>query len=330
MARPNLYSCGLLVMSIFTLLGGSVYSQDDLNQSKLTGKIEALKTLSRDNDNLVFVDEKSYKLFISQQPKNYTSVVVFTALEAYHKCQPCSYLHDQLLLVSRAHKDTKGLYFFVVDFERASSIFKKLKLNSAPLVKIIKADSGTSGAVDFDINRYGLEAESLVSFLQSDFKFPSVTIERPANYSGVISMIILVSLLGFLFYKMSSTMLSLLCSPVMWASLCLFLTFIFLSGHMWNHIRGAPFYQVDSRGNPILIYPSNGQQIGKESMLISFLYGGICAFFVLLVKHPQSIDSPSRKRVMGYVYGGALFTFLSFLFACFRIKNQGYPFRLLF
>eukprot|EP01135_Chromosphaera_perkinsii_P007058 Nk52_evm1s683 gene=Nk52_evmTU1s683 len=274
----------LLVVCVTLWLSNTAVSAED----KMEAKFKALRELADANpDNLVYVDEKSYRLFVSQQPKNYTSFVVFSALESYHKCEPCQYLHSQYQLVAKQYRDVENVFFFVADFDRAKELFQKLKIQSAPVFKAVGPKATTAKAVDYHVNMHGLEAEAVVEFVTQNVPgLKPRQIERPASYSGLILGLFTLVAFGALCYKASNTVIAMLTTPFFWGSMSLFLTFVFLSGQMWNHIRNAPFMQVDQRGNSVLIVPNSGSQVGKESMVISFVYAMITSFFILLFTLP--------------------------------------------
>ena len=254
---------------------------------------------------------------------------MFTALESYHKCEPCQYLHSQFKLVAKTYSDMDNMFFFVADFDKAKELFQKLKLQSAPVMKAIGPKANTAKAIDFQINQHGLEAEAVVEFVLQHAKADRRSIERPTSYSGLILFLIMMLSLSLLGWKMQGALINVLTMPLFWGGISLFLTFTFLSGQMWNHIRGAPFMQVDQKGNSVLIVPNSGQQLGKESLVISFVYGMISFFFVMLVKQVPAMESMSSKRTFSFVYGAAFMFSVSLLFLCFRTKVGEYPFRFL-
>jgi oligosaccharyltransferase complex subunit gamma len=114
----------------------------------------------------------------------------------------------------------------------------------------------------------------------------------------------------------------------LWAAISLMVILLFISGHMFNHIRKVPYVTGDGRGGINYIVPGFQQQLGLETQIVAALYG-VLSFCVitLAIKVPRIADAKTQQvAVIGF--GGLLFLVYSFLLSVFRVKNGGYPFSL--
>jgi oligosaccharyltransferase complex subunit gamma len=122
-------------------------------------------------------------------------------------------------------------------------------------------------------------------------------------------------------------------SPVLqsrnlWAAISLMVILLFISGHMFNHIRKVPYVTGDGRGGINYIVPGFQQQLGLETQIVAALYGTLSfCVITLAIKVPRIADAKAQQ-VAVIAFGGILFLVYSFLLSVFRVKNGGYPFSL--
>ncbi|EXX66548.1 Ost3p [Rhizophagus irregularis DAOM 197198w] len=221
------------------------------------------------------------------------------------------------------------LYFGVLDFKNGREIYAKLNLNNAPTLFYFPPTTGQyakeiSEPDRYDFNRRGFDAESLASFL-SHHLGTQVPVNRPLNYFGIF-ITIFFTLAGLAFLKSIYPIVqNLIQNKSVWTTFSLITIFIMISGHMWNHIRSPP-YIIPQNGK--IIAPGFSSQLGIESQIVAILYGS-CAFSVvtLIISVPK-IEDKTKQRFGVYFWMGILVATFSVLFALFRQKNSGYPFRL--
>jgi len=172
----------------------------------------------------------------------------------------------------------------------------------------------------------GFAAESFASFL-SHHLGTQVPVKRPLNYFAILITIFFI-LAGLAILKLMFPIIqNLIQNKSIWTAFSLITIFMMISGHMWNHIRGAP-YILPQNGKISYIAPGFSSQLGIESQIVAIMYG-ICAFSVItLIISVPKIEDKTKQRFGVYIWMGILVTTFSFLFALFRIKNPGYPFRL--
>lgn len=57
----------------------------------------------------------------------------------------------------------------------------------------------------------------------------------------------------------------------LWAAISLMVILLFISGHMFNHIRKVPYVTGDGRGGINYIVPGFQQQLGLETQIVAAL-----------------------------------------------------------
>jgi oligosaccharyltransferase complex subunit gamma len=157
---------------------------------------------------------------------------------------------------------------------------------------------------------------------------PHPTFSRPINWLrvGATIVIVLGSVTGaFVAWPYA---LPIIQNRNVWAAVSLIAILLFISGHMFNHIRHVPYVQGDGRGGINYFAGGFQNQFGLETQIVAAIYGvlSFCTI-ALAVKVPRIEDKKTQQAaVIGW--GGLLFVMYSFLLSAFRIKNGGYPFSL--
>lgn len=96
-----------------------------------------------------------------------------------------------------------------------------------------------------------------------------IRVFRPPNYSGAVAFSMLFILVaGFLYLRRNN--LEFLYNKQMWAVCAVFFCFAFVSGQMWNHIRGPPFFHRTKNG-PVYINGGSHGQFVLESYIVAVL-----------------------------------------------------------
>jgi oligosaccharyltransferase complex subunit gamma len=98
------------------------------------------KQLSKDGS-VLQLDSQAFKLY-TEEPRNYSLVVMFTALDSSVGCEPCWKLKPEFDLVAadfyskvgRQSEEGKKLFFCSLDFMNGRDAFLSMGLKSAPIV----------------------------------------------------------------------------------------------------------------------------------------------------------------------------------------------------
>jgi oligosaccharyltransferase complex subunit gamma len=238
-------------------------------------------------------------------------------------CLPCKEFNPSWTAVarswSRVPQEQRDQHFFAsLDFDDGPTIFQRLGLSSAPLVYNYLSGEDSPSKYDFG---GGFDAGPLADFLS---KHTPITIPytEPFDWSRFITMgtTLLSALLALKFI-----------SPVVqsrwtWAAGTVIVSLVMISGFMFTRIRGVPY----TGGNGDWIAPGYQNQFGQEVQVISFIYGLLSFAFLMLIMIVPYQSSPHRQRMQVYLWWLVIIIIYSVLVSLFRVKNRGYPFKLLF
>ncbi|CAI2167983.1 14505_t:CDS:2 [Funneliformis geosporum] len=297
-------------------------------------KVQKLNEATRKNQGVVELDSSLYDEIISA-PRNYSIAILLTALEPQINCVPCRDFDPEFRLVANgwlwSGNDPSRLYFGILDFKNGREIYARLNLNNAPTLFYFPPTIGPYAKKVFeqdryDFNRRGFAAESVAAFL-SHHLGTEVPVNRPLNYFAIfLSAFFILAALAVV-KLMYPTIQSIILKKNIWTALSLVIILMMISGHMWNHIRGAPYITLNN-GKVNYVAHGYSNQLGIESQIVALIYG-VCALCVvsLIISVPK-IEDKTKQRLGVYIWMGILIISSSILFALFRIKNPGYPFRL--
>lgn len=106
-------------------------------QSKSLGeRVQRLLDMNNKKSVLKFNGNK-FREFVQTTPKNYSVVVMFTALAPARQCGICRQAYDEYIILANSYRYSQAysnnLFFAMVDFDEGSDVFQQLYLNSAPV-----------------------------------------------------------------------------------------------------------------------------------------------------------------------------------------------------
>lgn len=314
----------ILLMVFVTSIPGST-------SNTLESRVEQLQEISYRTP-VVKLDEDKYKTFIRTLPRNYSIVVMFTALSPSRNCKICKEAHSEFTTLARSHRYSRqfdsSLFFTMVDYDGGASIFQRLKLTSAPVILHFPASGKRKKEDRFELERRGIAAEAFAKWVKERTEV-QIEVMRPPNYTNAI-------LLGLFLFAVSGTLiikgnsLDFLYKWKYWAITSMFIMFAMTSGQMWLHIRGAPFAHVDRHsGRTSFIHGGSNAMFVAESYIIAIVNGLIAFGFILMADSPRDKSNPASSY-MSYGGLGIVVIFFSILLAIFRMKHRGYPYSLLF
>uniref|UniRef100_A0A8R1HK13 Magnesium transporter protein 1 n=2 Tax=Caenorhabditis japonica TaxID=281687 RepID=A0A8R1HK13_CAEJA len=322
------------------------------SSAQLEEKVQNLLDLTSRTSIVKFNMDK-WKNLVRMQPRNYSMMVMFTALSQGVNCPICKPAYDEFMIVANSHRytstdgDRRKVFFGVVDYEEAPQIFQQMNLNTAPILYHFGPKLAAKKRPEqMDFQRQGFDADAIARFV-SDQTEVHVRVIRPPNYTAPVVIGLFVSLLlGMLYMKRNS--LDFLLNRTIWGVVCLAITFIFMSGQMWNHIRGPPFMITNpNTKEPSFIHGSTQFQLIAETYIVGVLYALVAVGFIFVNEaadqtndkdkkdknkkstNPLALFSipPNTLAIIGLV---SICVFFSFLLSVFRSKYRGYPYSFLF
>lgn len=311
-------------------------------QSRAKGLDEKVQQLNeiRAKKNVIPLNLNRFKDYVKSAPRDYSFIVMFTAMAPSRKCAICHHVYEEFMVVADSYRlsphYSSKMFFGVVDFDEGSEIFQMLRLNTAPIIMHFPAKGKPKPADSMDFERVGIHAEAIAKWVQ-DRTDVQIKVFRPPNYSSVITLITFFSIMGgFIYLKRNN--LQFLYNRKMWAAASIVFCFIMVSGQMWNQIRGPPLYHKSKNG-PVYINGGSHGQFVLESYFIAALIGAVVIGMILMIESGGGVktaDGPSQKsdskknRLQSVL--GLILTcvFFSLILSVFRMKTQGYPYSFLF
>jgi len=254
------------------------------------------------------------------------------------QCNPCKIFDPAFTTVGQAWTnapaaDREDHFFATLDFADGQDVFRRLGVTSAPLVRIFPAAkgprrpaSGKWNPIEHDFGSDGFDtaafAVSMSKYSPSPIQFhPPPNYERMINVAATISAVLLIIRFA----------LPVLTSKWTWAFLVIGLSLTFNAGYMFVQIRGSPMMGRAAKGAPAQWMAAGFQnQYGMEYNVVGGLYALLAFAHTALFMLVPRVPSPARQRTAIYLWTGVIFILFSVLVSFFRVKNQGYPFKLFF
>ncbi|XP_023304759.2 tumor suppressor candidate 3 [Lucilia cuprina] len=317
------------LMAGFLILSTTAQSKQKVGLS-ISEKVQNLMEMNNKKALLRFNGQK-FREYVKNSPRNYSMIVMLTALAPSRQCQICRHAHDEFQIVAQSYRFSpvysNKVFFAMVDFDEGSDVFQMLRLNTAPVFMHFPAKGKPKGADTMDIHRVGFAADAIAKFV-AERTDVQIRVFRPPNYSGTVAMITLAALVGGFLY-MRRNNLEFLYNKSIWGAIAVFFCFTMISGQMWNHIRGPPLVHKSQNGGVAYIHGSSQGQLVVETYIVLGLNALIFFGMVLLTEAGSQTDQ-RKGRIMAIVGLAFLAIFFSFLLSVFRSKAQGYPYSFLF
>lgn len=294
-------------------------------------RVQELVEMSSKRAIIRFTGDK-FRQFIKSTPRNYSFIIMLTALSPHRQCIVCRHAFDEFQLVANSWRysqiNTNKLFFGMVDFDEGPDVFNSLGMNSAPVFMHFPEKGKPKKGDQMDIQRIGFQAETIARWIaeRTDIQ---IRVFRPPNYSGTIALVILFALIAALLY-MRRNNLDFMYNKTSWGLAAMCIVFAMTSGQMWNHIRGPPFMHRASRGTVAYIHGSSGGQFIVETYIVIVLNAAIVLGMILLHEAAASRGDSKKRKIMAGVGLAVVAIFFSLLLSVFRMKAQGYPYSFLF
>ena len=301
------------------------------DERKLAEKYHKLKDLSGKRS-VLKLDGNRFREFARNSPRNYSLIIMFTALRTGRNCKICQEVSDEYQVVADSFRlgstkaEREALFFGMADYDGAPDAFQIMKLEQAP-VFIHFPDKGKPQRVDtMDISNAGFRAEAIAKFV-NDRTGVRIRITRPPNYKGFGAFGLVAFLIACILYLRRDN-LEFLYNTKAWGIIIVGFVVIMMSGQTWNSIRGPPVAQKSSSGVAFIHENAQFQYIA-ESYIILFLYGGIVVGMIMVTDANVKKGHVSKRRMFAIIGIALIAVFYSFILSIFRSKADGYPFSFL-
>ncbi|KAF9556523.1 oligosaccharyl transferase subunit ost3/OST6 [Mortierella alpina] len=336
------YSRQLLVVLVLAVIGilsassfVTVDAQPQMSTHELLQKkVTRLQAKASKTKGIIELDTNAFEEVMAK-PRNYSMVVLFTAISPEFNCAPCLNFDPEYKLVAAGWSklvDKSQLFFGVLDFKVGQAIFQKFGMNSAPSVLFFPASDAISSQPAFDrydFGKSGFQAETFAHWVNARAR-TDIRVKRPFDFFGfAVNVLGVVSVL-FSIYVLYNKAGKILGSKYIWSAGSMFIIFVMISGHMWNQIRTPPYTVPGRDGRPGFIAQGFQNQFGLETQIVAVLYATLTGSVIALIAVVPRIENPLSQRIAVWVSMGLFAFMFSVLIQIFRVKNPGYPFTLMF
>jgi len=320
----------LVSLALFALLLCVATAEKKKDAGGLAEKVSQLVDLST-KKSVIKLNGNKFRDFVKSAPRNYSIIVMFTALSASRQCAICKQASDEYQLVANSYRYSQlfsnKLFFAMVDFDEGPDVFQAMKLNTAPVFMHFPAKGKPKKLDNMDLQRVGFGAEAIAKWIAERTEI-NIRVFRPPNYTGTVALLMLMSLVGGLLYLRRNN-LEFLYNKTAWSLIALFFVFAMTSGQMWNHIRGPPFVQKTQSGGVAYIHGSSQGQFVLETYFVMMIYGLIVSGMIMLTEAGESKSDVGKRKILAVVGLGLLAFFFSLILSIFRSKAGGYPYSFL-
>lgn len=285
---------------------------------------------------IIRLNPDKFKRYLGSQslPRNYSFIVMMTALSPQRSCHICRQAYEEFVVTANSYRvspfaQSKRLYFGLVDYDEGSDIFNSLSISSAPCFLYFNEKGNFKTPDELNIQRVGFGADVLTRWIGEKTGM-QIKVIRPPNLFVPVVLGLFCLILAAILY-MSRNSLTLIFNRNMWAFSAVALVLLMTSGQMWNHIRGPPLMQR-GRGQNTYIHNSSSGQYVIETYLVIVINAGIALGMVLMTDGLRGGERADmrKKKIMARLGFGMLLFFFSLLLYVFRQKSYGYPYRLFF
>ncbi|KAJ7109393.1 oligosaccharyl transferase subunit OST3/OST6 family [Mycena epipterygia] len=289
---------------------------------------QKLVALAAAGGGVIKLDSASYDLLTTPN-RDWSASIQFTALDSRRRCAPCKEFEPSWNAVAKAWSKTAPVhrnshFFATLDFDDGQLVFQKLGLASAPVVHVFAPTEGPRASAKTAPSKYdfshGFEPEPLAEHLSNHTPIP---IPYTAPFDWARWTTIGAGLLAFaVTLRFVAPILQ---SRWTWAISTILVSLVMTSGYMFTRIRNSP--QLGGDGSWIAGGFQN--QFGQEVQVITVVYGTLGFAFVMLTMVIPYQTSAQRQRFQIYLWSAIIMVVYSILVVLFKVKNRGYPFRLL-
>nr|GAT58663.1 predicted protein [Mycena chlorophos] len=288
---------------------------------------QKLVSLAAAGGGVIRLDADTFDL-LTEPARDWSASIEFTALDPRRRCMPCKEFNPSWNSVAKAWtkapKEERDTHFFAtIDFDMGQSVFTKLGLASAPVVYVYPPTEGprasNKGPSRYEFS-HGFEPEPLAESLSHHTPIP-IPYTPPFNWSRWIT-----AASGLLTFAITLRFISpILQSRWTWAVGTILTGLVMTSGYMFTRIRGSPYVGHDGSW----IAGGYQNQFGQEVQVIAAVYGTLGFGFLMLIMVIPHQGTGSRQRLQVYLWTTIIVLVYSILIVLFKVKNRGYPFRLL-
>ncbi|XP_064219824.1 magnesium transporter protein 1-like [Aotus nancymaae] len=290
----------LLTVVAMVFIAPGVFTHPARGKKLLAKKVSRLMSWTK-KDGVIRMNETTFYHFVFDAPKNYSVIVMFTALHEFSSCATCKVAAEEFQILANSYQHpgafTTKVFFAMVDYDESPEVFEALQITLVPNFFHFSAKCEFTTDDIYGLTGRDIVADQLAEWI-AERTHVSVRIRQPTNYHGLLKPAILLGLIGglgsFLKWHRKSISCSILCE---FLTLCLVI--LMTSGQIWTYIRGEPYAQRDPRtGQKHYISKFSQAQFAAETYIISLFNMCVTLGMLLLVKATTSRTNVIKRKMM--------------------------------
>ena len=301
-----------LILTIYIFAAAVLAAKKDSGSGNaLNEKVEQLMDLSAKRP-VIKLNGNKFRDYVKGAPRNYSIVVMFTALQASRQCAICKQASDEYQLVANSYRYSQffsnKLFFAMVDFDEGTDVFQAMKLNTAPVFMHFPAKGKPKKADNMDLQRVGFSAEAIAKWIGERTEM-NIRVFRPPNYTGTVALLMLFAMVGGLLYLRRNN-LEFLYNKTAWSLLALFFVFAMTSGQVsvfliYLVVFFTPVFFSDVEPHPGPAFCQQGQRrrCGLHPQLVPGLIKAGDSCTVLSSMHLQQGQFVLETYFVMVIYG---------------------------
>eukprot|EP00075_Anas_platyrhynchos_P031710 XP_027320963.1 magnesium transporter protein 1 isoform X2 [Anas platyrhynchos] len=260
----------VLALLLLAACGGQRAAGQKRKEMVLSEKVNQLMEWASKRS-VIRMNGDKFRRFVKAPPRNYSVIVMFTALQPHRQCVVCKQADEEYQILANSWRYssafTNKIFFAMVDFDEGSDVFQMLNMNSAPTFINFPAKGKPKRGDTYELQVRGFAAEQLARWV-ADRTDVNIRVIRPPNYAGPLMLGLLLAVIGGLVYLRGSN-LDFLYNKTGWAFAALCFVLAMTSGQMWNHIRGPPYaHKNPHTGQVSYIHGSSQAQFVAETHIV--------------------------------------------------------------
>lgn len=225
-------------------------------------------------ESMIKLNANTFKeLTDSQETRNFSIVVLFTALDPTSSCPVCRYVLGEFQKVADIYRASQihsnALFFASIDFDDGPKIFHSFRIKSVPLLMHFPAYSAPEKNDIFLISETHSTTSTAIS-KWIEYRTGIQLIEKPSDFVENVSLLILIILLAVYVYQQFYQIACENKREAVAVILVAFCTSI-SGGSVWNYVKGAPILVTNDQYGIMFMHPSHQSQIYMETYMVMFI-----------------------------------------------------------
>jgi len=290
------------------------------------------------SDFVVTMSDGIYDFYMTETPRPYSVVVLFTANHARYGCTICKNMVSEFRVLAASYKQTLGsgmrgdeIFFAMVDIDSAKNTFGKFSLSEVPKLFVVPPSSEQEPPYEINPKRQFFfdsapDADKMARFVNQQLGV-KINITRSV-LKALMSLCIFVLILVLSIKPIvnnSDYFLAILRKKAIWMVVSLGLYTTSISGMIYDIIRNPPpFYLNPQAGQIIFFHPESNQQFVVEGFFIGFLNVACAVALICLVSFVKWFKTTQNRSCFIGVCCVLFAVLFHSIIALYQTKNRWY------